>query len=141
MTGLVICLIGVCALAGATLLVRHGDLGTGLMMAVGLQMLVGSLALMPIGLAFESFADVRPSWPLLWAFLYTVFVPGLIATWVWFALIKRIGPSRASAFHFLNPGFGIAVAWLVLGEQIGPVVLAGVAVVTVGILLVQLSRG
>ena len=74
------------------------------------------------------------------AFAYTVLIPGLTATVVWFWLVNRIGNTRAATFHFLNPVFGVAVAALLLGEKLGPLDLIGVAIVTIGILAVQLER-
>jgi drug/metabolite transporter (DMT)-like permease len=62
------------------------------------------------------------------------------ATWVWFMLVNRIGMVRAATFHFLNPFFGVAIAALLLGEALGPLDLAGVAIITVAILAVQLSK-
>lgn len=138
--GLGLCLIGVTALSIATLVVRHANMGGGLMMIVGIQMMMGAITLAPFGLALESFTTVTITTSLILAFTYTTLVPGVIATWLWFVLIRRIGAPRASAYHFLNPGFGVAVAWIVLGEPIGPVEIAGVAVVAIGILLVQRSR-
>ncbi len=138
--GLALCILGVAALAAATLIVRHGELGSGLWMVVGLQMVAGSLTLAPFALWFEWGAAVDVTTPLVLAFLYTTFVPGLAATLVWFALIRRIGAAKASAYHFLNPAFGVAVAWVLLGEPLGAFDLAGVAVVALGILLVQRSR-
>ena len=69
-----------------------------------------------------------------------VLVPGLLATFVWFKLIRWIGPTRASVFHFLNPGFGVLIAWLLLGEPVGGATGVGVALVAAGILLVQVAR-
>lgn len=137
--GLGLCLVGVSALTVATMVVRHANLGGGLMMIVGIQMLIGSVTLAPFALALESVQAVTPTISLAVAFAYTTLVPGVIATWLWFVLIRRVGAPRASAYHFLNPAFGVAVAWLVLGEAIGPVDMAGVAVIAVGILLVQRS--
>ena len=136
-----LCLIGVAALAIATLVVRGVSPGRNVLMIVGLQMLVGSVTLAPVGLIFESVADVRWTWPLAWAFLYTTLVPGVLATLVWFLLVRRIGPTRAAAFHFLNPCLGVAIAWALLGQPRGPLDYVGVAVATLGIALVQLSRG
>ncbi|MFW5680729.1 MAG: DMT family transporter [Pseudomonadota bacterium] len=137
--GLMACLGGVTALATATLIVRHAELGSGLWMVVGLQMLVGSLTLAPLAIWLERGAEIDWTAPLALAFLYTTFVPGLLATLVWFALIRRIGAARASAYHFLNPAFGVAIAWLLLGEPLGAFDVAGVLVVALGILLVQRS--
>ena len=138
--GLAICVVGVVALATATLTVRHAGFGTGLLMVVGLQLLAGAATLTPLALVLEQGATVTVTPRLIGAFLYTVFLPGLVATLVWFTLIRRIGAPRAAAFHFLNPGFGVAVAWAVLGEAFTWWDAAGVALVAVGILLVQWQR-
>jgi drug/metabolite transporter (DMT)-like permease len=137
--GVAFCGIGVVALATATLSVRGASSGGNLMMIVGMQMLVGAAVLAAAALALETW-EVRWSWPLVLAFLYTTLVPGLAATWVWFLLVNRIGAVRAATFHFLNPVFGVAVAWALLGERLGPLDALGVAVVTAGILAVQLSK-
>jgi len=137
--GIACCLIGVLALAAATLLVRGSQFGTDLLMVVGLQMLVGSVTLLPVALALESDATVNPTLRLAVAFGYTTLVPGIVATLIWFRLVRRIGAVNAAAFHFLNPAFGVLVASLVLGETLTAVDLVGVAIVTVSILLVQLA--
>jgi drug/metabolite transporter (DMT)-like permease len=137
--GLAICVIGVFALALATLSVRGATAGGNLLMIVGLQMIVGSLALGGAAMLTETWS-VQWSAKLVAAFLYTTFVPGLLATFVWFVLVNRIGAVRAAAFHFLNPFFGVAIAALVLGEQVRTTDLIGVAVIMAGILIVQLSR-
>ena len=138
--GVMLCVAGVLALTGATLTVRSATSGGNLMMIVGLQMLVGSAALWIPALAFETVVIV-PSWTLAAAFAYTTLVPGLAATWVWFVLVGRIGPMRAATFHFLNPFLGVAFAAALLGERISRLDVLGVAIVSVGILAVQLSRG
>ncbi|MGS4944346.1 DMT family transporter [Meridianimarinicoccus sp. RP-17] len=140
MVGLGLCVVGVLALAVATLSVRGASAGGGnLLMIVGLQMLVGAAVLAPVALLTETWA-VDWSVPLAIAFAYTVLVPGLAATLVWFVLVNRIGPTRAATFHFLNPVFGVGIAALVLGEPVRGLDALGVAIITAGILAVQLSR-
>ena len=137
--GVVLCIGGATALAVATMSVRGASGGGNLLMIVGLQMLVGSLALGLAGAVLE-----RPvvNWTpqLIAAFAYQILIPGLAATLLWFRLVGRIGATRASTFHFLNPFFGVSIAAILLGETIGPLDLLGVVVVMVGILAVQLSR-
>ncbi|MBW4707047.1 DMT family transporter [Roseobacter sp. YSTF-M11] len=137
--GLMLCGIGVVALTIATLSVRGATSGGNFLMIVGLQMLVGCAALALATALFET-PRVSPSWPLALAFLYTTLVPGLAATFVWFWLVNRIGATRAATFHFLNPFLGVAVAALLLGEALGGQDVLGVAIITLGILAVQLSR-
>ncbi|MEJ6500727.1 MAG: DMT family transporter [Rhodobacterales bacterium] len=137
--GLAICAIGVLALAVATLAVRGASSGGNLLMIVGLQMLVGSAVLVVPALALETFV-VNWSWQLVLAFLYTTLIPGLTATWVWFVLVGRIGTTRASTYHFLNPFFGVAIAAVLLGEHLSLRDFIGVAIVTAGIFAVQISK-
>jgi drug/metabolite transporter (DMT)-like permease len=137
--GVAICFVGVTALTIATLTVRGATTGGNLLMVVGLQMLVGCAALTLATIAFET-PRLTPSWSLAIAFTYTLFVPGLLATWVWFLLVGRIGATRAATFHFLNPFFGVAIAALLLGEKLGPRDILGVVIIAAGILAVQLSR-
>lgn len=137
--GVALCVIGVLALTFATLALRGASSGGNVLMIVGLQMLVGAAALLVPAIAFETWV-VTPSWTLALAFAYTVFIPGLAATVIWFLLVRRIGTVRAATFHFLNPFFGVAIAALLLGEALGPLDILGVVIVTAGILAVQLSR-
>ena len=108
-------------------------------MIVGLQMWVGALALSIVaGLTETMVIDISPKWVA--AFFYQVFIPGLLATFIWFSLVGRVGAIKASAFHFLNPFFGVVIAALVLGEHIGVLDMVGVTVAALGILAVQLSK-
>lgn len=139
LVGVLLCGIGVLALTFATLAVRGASSGGNLMMVVGLQMLVGSAVLTPFAIILEPW-DVTWSWKLVAAFTYTVLVPGLAATWVWFALVERIGAIRAATFHFLNPFLGVAIAALLLGEALGWLDVLGVVIIALGILAVQMSK-
>lgn len=137
--GLGLCGIGVLALTFATLAVRGATSGGNFMMIVGLQMLVGSAILFAATPVFETIR-INPTWPLALAFAYTTLVPGLLATYIWFLLLDRIGPVRAATFHFLNPVFGVAIAAALLGEPLGVWDGFGVLVVTLAILAVQVAR-
>ena len=134
-----LCVLGALALSVATLTIRGASAGGNLMMVVGLQMLVGSVALGLVS-AFTETLYLRPSPAFLAAFAYQIIVPGLSATLIWFALVDRIGTTRASTFHFLNPFFGLAIAAALLGEAIRPLDILGVVIAMAGILAVQMSR-
>ena len=138
--GMTLCLIGVAALAAATLYVgRMMSSNKNVLMIVGLQMLVGSIALFPFSLIFETWS-IEWSTSFLLAFLYTILFPGLLGTLIWFFLVRRIGPVKAATFHFLNPFFGVLVAAIILSEPLSLRDGMGVTIIMAGILLVQLSR-
>ena len=138
--GISLCIIASVAAGAATLTMKSAfPRGGNLLMIVGLQMLVGCAVLAPPALMFET-PSVDWSWEFGLAFAYTILFPGLVATWMWFKLVDRSGPTRAAAFHFLNPFFGVAIAGMLLGERMSPADLAGVAVISAGIVAVQLAR-
>ena len=137
--GIAACLVGVLALATATLSLRNAAAGGSLWIVVGLQMLVGAAALFPASLAFETW-HVAFAPRFFVAFLYSAIVSGVVATMIWFVLVRRIGATRAATFHFLNPFLGVAIAAAVLGEHVTARDLAGVAIIMAGILAVQLAR-
>ena len=140
LAGIVMCVVGVVALTVATLTMKSASSDGGiLLMVVGLQLMVGSIALLPPALVLETL-DVTWSWQLIAAFTYTTLLPGLAATFIWFKLVGRIGSTRAATFHFLNPVFGVAIAAALLGERLSWWDVVGVVVITLGILAVQLSR-
>lgn len=138
--GIMLCLIGAVAMASATLIVRNTDLGSGLLMIVGLQMLVGSASLVPVVFLFEDLESVRLTTSLMLAFAYITLVPGVLATFIWFYMVRRIGATHAAAYHFLNPAFGVIIANMLLGELIGFRDMIGVGIIMVSILVVQLHR-
>ena len=137
--GILLCGIGAMALAFATLAVRGASSGGNVMTVVGFQMLIGSAVLWVPALLFETW-EVNWTPAVIVAFVYTILVPGLIATIIWFWLVRRIGAIRAATFHFLNPFLGVVIAAILLGEKIGPLDIVGVLVITFGILAVQLSK-
>ncbi|MEC9342477.1 MAG: DMT family transporter [Pseudomonadota bacterium] len=140
LAGIALALAGVLALTIATLTVKRGDFGTGLLMVVACQMAVGAIGCVPLALIFEDVTafDITPQ--VLIAFAYQVFMPGIVATLIWFWLVKTVTAASASAFHFLNPIFGVAIAWALLGEPLSARDIIGVALVAAGILVVNWRR-
>jgi drug/metabolite transporter (DMT)-like permease len=136
--GITFCLMGVVALAIATIIVRNVS-GENLLMMIGLQMMVGSITLFPLSMAFEVW-EVTWTSRLIAAFIYTTIFPGILATVIWFKLLYFLGPIKAAAFHFLNPFFGVLIAHLVLSEELVGQQIVGLLLVMVAILILQLSN-
>ena len=137
--GIALCFIAVASLTVATLRVRGASSGGNLLMIVGLQMLVGSAFLVIPGLILD-LPVVNWSMKLVLAFSYTVLMPGLVATFIWFWLVQRIGAVKAATFHFLNPFFGVMIAAVLLGETLRIWDIVGVVIIMFGILAVQMAR-
>lgn len=137
--GIILCVIAAVSLAAATLSMRGVSSSGNYLMIVGLQMLVGSVVLWVPAILLETPTIIWSS-PLIYAFIYTTLVPGLVATLVWFILVDRIGAVRASTYHFLNPFFGVVIAAAILNEGLTKLDILGVFIVAGGILAVQISK-
>ena len=137
--GVALAIAGTLALAIATLTIKRGDFGTGLLMVVACQMYVGGLGCIPLALAFEDVTAFHVTPVVVAAFTYQVLMPGIVATLIWFSLVKMVTAASASAFHFLNPIFGVGIAWALLGEPVSLRDGFGVALVAIGILVVNLG--
>jgi drug/metabolite transporter (DMT)-like permease len=103
-----------------------------------LYQLVVSAPLLGIGaLIFGEHIDAMPSPLALGAFAYqTVWVVSFTFA-VWFVLIVRYSVARLSVFTFLVPLFGVAAGHIVLGDPLTAPFALAVALVAVGILLVN----
>ncbi len=135
--GLLLCSIGAIALAIATIVVnKTATKGKNILMIVGIQMLIGSITLFPLALLIEEWFII-PTLPFFISFTYTTIFPGLVATVIWLKLVGRIGPNRASSYHFLNPFFGVATAAIFLAENINAFDLFGVCIISLGIIMIQ----
>lgn len=140
LVGVAMCLVAVVALTVATLVVRGTGGGSNLMAIVGWQMAVGAVALALPSLLLEWGEPVRWTPRLVGALAFSIFIPGILATFIWFRLVTRIGAVRAAAFHFLSPPLGVTIAALALGERFGWSDVIGSLIVAAGILMVQLAR-
>jgi probable blue pigment (indigoidine) exporter len=92
--GILFCVVGAVALSVATLTLRSASSGGNLLMIVGLQMLVGSVALGAVAAVKEPFV-FQWNTTLTLAFVYQILIPGLTATVLWVSLVARIGTVNA----------------------------------------------
>ena len=71
------------------------------------------------------------------ALAYQTVIVGSASYVAWFWLVSRYPASRLASFSFLAPIFGVSFGALLLGEKIGPALLGAVALIAVGIWLVN----
>ena len=90
----------------------------------------------PLPLAFESVGNIMPTWSLLAAFAYSVFIVSVFAYLLWFRILTVSGATAASSYHFLIPPLGMLFGWLLLGEHLALADLVGIVPVALGIYLV-----
>ncbi len=62
-----------------------------------------------------------------------------VGNYAWYRLIQRVGPSRTAPFSLLVPVVGLLSGWLVLGEGLSGLQLAGVLLVLAGLVCIVLK--
>ena len=100
------------------------------------QAFMAAVVLFFVSAAVEG-TDYHFGWPLAVSLLYQGLLVGgfgFIAN-AW--LLKTYPPSRISVIYSSQPLFGILSSWVVLGEDLHSEVIAGVILVSLGILVVQ----
>jgi drug/metabolite transporter (DMT)-like permease len=129
------------AWAATTLIIKASALNRVSAEKTLLYQLVVSAPLLAIGaLVFGERIDTMPSALALGAVAYQIVWVVSVTYLVWFALIVRYSAARLSAFTFLTPLFGVAAGHLVLHEPLTPPFALAVALVAIGLVLVNRPR-
>lgn len=92
------------------------------------QLTAGGLLLLPAALLCE------PALPPLSAanvagFLWLGIAGAALSYFFWFRGIRRLGPTAVTGFGFLSPLTAVLLGWLLLGEGLSPLQVAGAVVV------------
>jgi drug/metabolite transporter (DMT)-like permease len=96
-----------------------------------------AVILLPLSVATGERGLVAPSPGALSALAFQIVVVAFASYLAWFWLLARYPASELSAFTFLTPLFGMAAGGLVLGERIGPALAVAMALVALGLYLVN----
>jgi drug/metabolite transporter (DMT)-like permease len=124
--------------AGTLYQKRHGaavDLRIGSL----IQFAASFLVVLPFAFAFESLS-VNPTIEFWLALGWSVLALSLVAISLLLVMIRRGRATEVASLMYLTPPVTALMAWLVFGEQLGPLAWAGVIVTMVGVALV-LKRG
>ena len=138
--GISLCILGLLATTFSTLIITKININkSNILIVVGLQMLSGSLFLLPLSYFFEVWS-ISFNMTFLFTFLYIAAFPGIIGPVIWFYLQKEIGAVKYSSFHFLVPFFGIGISYFLLGETLTFIDMVGVVVIILGLYLVNKDK-
>lgn len=137
--GVAACLVGALCTAGVTLIARRlqdtrADVPPGVL--AWWQCAIGTLLLAPWAAPTVA-ATPGAAWP--WLAGLGVLHTGLAYTLL-YAGLAHLGAARAAVLQFIYPAVAIALDWAVLGQQLGPVQVAGVVVMTGAVLAAERPR-
>jgi len=106
-------------------------------MAMGFQMLIGGLPLLVGAWALED------PWAVIWSPRFVLILASLsllgsaLVYWLWVSILEKVALTRANAFSFLVPVFGLAMGAMFYGETLGWPEAVGIGLALLGIGLVN----
>ena len=103
------------------------------------QLIFAVPVLLAGSLLFEHDYILVLSAPVLWAMAYQIIVVAFFSYTLWFWMIHNFAVSGLTAFTFLAPLFGVVFGAVILLEPVGMMVWFGLALVCIGIYLVNRS--
>lgn len=107
------------------------------MMVMGFQLVLGAAPLALLSQWTEDGSSVTWSTSFIAVLVMLSVFGTALPYWLWFASLKRVELSRANAFRFLTPLFGLGIGAAFFNERLGWIQAAGAALVLIGIALVQ----
>ncbi len=135
--GMITAFLGIICLVAATVVYKRYPPQEHAFVVNAVQLGAAGLALLIPVFLFEHPTQVHIDVPLVESFLYLVFVISIGASLLWFWLLKQGEASAVSAYYFLTPIFGLALAALLLGEPFGLRDALGLVAVATGIALIN----
>jgi drug/metabolite transporter (DMT)-like permease len=107
---------------------------TALMMSA--TALVYGLAALLVGRPLDPRSVPVEAWPLLVA---VGLVASFLAIQTFYAGARRIGAAKAALVATVEPPIIVVLAWLILGQTLAPIQLAGAALIVVAVIVAQTS--
>ncbi|SHJ94631.1 Threonine/homoserine efflux transporter RhtA [Aureimonas altamirensis DSM 21988] len=133
-----LCFGSMLAMAAATLYQKRFGAAHHVISVNLVQYTVGFILTLPLSLMLES-QDVSWTMEFAVALAYLVIANSLVAISLLLFMLRRGETSRVSSLFFLIPPTAALSGWLLLGETLGPLAVAGMAIAVAGVALVQRS--
>ena len=104
------------------------------------QMLCGGVALLLMGLVSGEQLPAHPTLHANLALAYLVVFGSLIGFSAYLYVLKHARPVLATSYAYVNPPVAVLFGVLLAGEHVGPVEIAGMAIILLGVATITLAR-
>jgi len=135
-TGLIFTGCALLSIVAGTILYKKLAPKGGILIGQAVQNLAGGLVLIPFAFSFESISEIVPTGRLLLSLAYLTLLGSLVGYLLWQHLLRVMGATAASSYHFLMPPLGVLFGWLLIGEHVTLADVLGIVPVALGIYLV-----
>jgi drug/metabolite transporter (DMT)-like permease len=117
---------------------RRGNPDIPVVVFTAWQLLYSGIFLLVMSLIFEAGQGLPFDVPTIGTLLYLVIFCSCLTFLLTFWLIRRIGAIRTAYIDFLTPGVTVLLSYVLLGESLAPIKIAGLALVLLGVFLVEI---
>jgi drug/metabolite transporter (DMT)-like permease len=124
-----------------TLYYRSIDTELSPLMFMGMQMLMGGLMLLTVGIAHGDAAHWAPTTSGLVALFYLTFFSSCLAYTAYGWLSLNAPPALIGTYGYVNPAIAAYLGWQFLNEHLSLTQLIGMVVIIVGVSLLTLPGG
>jgi drug/metabolite transporter (DMT)-like permease len=123
--------------AGSAIYARHRLSGQPPLVSSAGQLTIGMLYMLPTALVIDQPFHISPSPLALAAWLTLTIVGTVVAYLIYFTLIERTSATFVTMVTYIIPINGLILGALALNEQLTPMVIVSLALVLLGVLLVN----
>jgi len=110
------------------------------MMAGAIQMICGGVVVLLAGFVMGERIITVPSWHSIGAVLYLAAVGSLVGFTAFLYLLKRVRPSLAMSYAYVNPVIAVALGVWLAGEKITGAGIVAMVVIVVGVILMAIGQ-
>jgi len=135
--GIALTILANCVMVAGNLAYKSWQKESGLVRSHSVQLLIGGVTLLGLAAIFEDASTIVWGQSLFWAEAFLVVGVSFGAMLSWLYLLSHGSASKAGAFLFLVPLFGLLQSAMLLGEKLSASDLLGVAVTTLSVYAVQ----
>ena len=130
-------LVAVFSWSASTVYIRNAHSRLDVLSFTAIQMFLGGVMLVSLGLATGEAADWHWSRPGLTAMIYLTLASSCLAYTAFAWLAKNTTPALVGTYSYVNPAIAAVLGWWFLGEQLGANQLIGMTVMFAGVALVS----
>ena len=134
--GIAAALAGAVSMAFGTVLARRWQPPVSALTFTAWQLTAGGLLLLPVALWLEP--ALPPLTAINWLGFGWLGLVGAALTYIlWFRGVARLEPAAIASLAFLSPVTAVILGWVLLGQRLSPLQVAGIAIVIASIWLSQ----
>jgi drug/metabolite transporter (DMT)-like permease len=134
-------LVGCLGWAAGTTYLRNAAVRMDILSFTSLQMLLGGVMMVAVGLAAGEARAWHVSAPGFGAMAYLVVFSSCLAYTAYAWLARNVSPAAVGTYGYVNPAIATLLGWLVLGERLTLLQVCGMCVTLTGVILVSRPAG